>query len=360
MRQETDSTFDVKRFGAVGDGSADDTAAIQQAVDAAAEACGAVWFPPGGYLASRIQMRSHVALTATPTWSYHRNGSAVLRLRDGQERCLVDLTGTIGARISGLALDGGGLGEDVAGISLDGEGHSEEETLVIDNVRVARFSGDAVTLRHVWGYTVRDSMMIFNGGNGLAVTHWDGWVHSNIFNNNHKWGIAFLRPNGACTVTANRIEWNRQGGVCIEHGGSYSINDNFFDRAGGPGLHIRGTEEARPGTITVVGNLFKRSGAKVDPDTLDSCHVRLHYVDGLAMSSNAMVVGANDSGGGLLSPSYGIVCEALRDAVIRDNVMHKGARRELLHDLGGHDDASCIIRDNPGRLAPDPEAPQAG
>ena len=41
--------FAVDKFGAVGDGVADDTSAIQAAIDAAADAGGVVWFPNGRY-----------------------------------------------------------------------------------------------------------------------------------------------------------------------------------------------------------------------------------------------------------------------------------------------------------------------
>lgn len=42
--------FNVKDFGAVGDGATDDAVAVQAAIDAAAEAGGGtVWFPPGEY-----------------------------------------------------------------------------------------------------------------------------------------------------------------------------------------------------------------------------------------------------------------------------------------------------------------------
>lgn len=48
------SVADVRDFGAVGDGVADDTAAVQRAIDAG----GIVHFPPGVYLVSSIYMRS--------------------------------------------------------------------------------------------------------------------------------------------------------------------------------------------------------------------------------------------------------------------------------------------------------------
>ncbi|MBI4873192.1 MAG: hypothetical protein HY822_01020 [Acidobacteria bacterium] len=55
--------FDVRDFGAVGDGARKDTAAIQKAVDACAKAGGGtVLVPPGRYLTGAIDLRSRVAL----------------------------------------------------------------------------------------------------------------------------------------------------------------------------------------------------------------------------------------------------------------------------------------------------------
>src|SRR5688500_2449330 len=83
------NTFDVRQFGAQGDRSSDDTAAIQSAIDAAAEAGGGgVWFPPGDYHTSTLQLRSYVGLFAHPTWSYHSSGGTQIKLIDSAAQCL--------------------------------------------------------------------------------------------------------------------------------------------------------------------------------------------------------------------------------------------------------------------------------
>jgi polygalacturonase len=56
-------TFDVKTFGALGDGTSLDGGAINRAIESAASAGGGtVWFPAGRYLASSIHLRSNVGL----------------------------------------------------------------------------------------------------------------------------------------------------------------------------------------------------------------------------------------------------------------------------------------------------------
>jgi len=55
--------YDVRAFGAKGDGTSLDTAAIQRAIDAAAAAGGGtVEFPAGNYLSYSIHLKSHVGL----------------------------------------------------------------------------------------------------------------------------------------------------------------------------------------------------------------------------------------------------------------------------------------------------------
>jgi hypothetical protein len=352
MSQDDLGMMNVKPFGARGDGKTDDTAAIQKAIDAAGECLGAVWFPPGVYPCSRLQMRSQVALRASASWSYHRNGSATLKLIDPAARCLVDMTGAIGARVCGMSLDGGKLGQSVAGIYIDGEGHKEEDTLVLEDTRVSHFTGDAVTLKHVWGYTIRNCMFIFCGGNGVTVTHWDGFIYQNIINNCDGYGLAFLKPNSAVTVVGNRIEWNHKGGVLVEHGGHYQFNGNYFDRSGGPAITIEGGPN-RAAIISITGNVMSRSGAKVAVDTHECSQILAKNVDGLVISGNTMRIGRNDSGAGQTSPTFGIVYEGLKNSIIRDNVLHNGATRQVMVDLGGHDDAS-IVEANVGSTAPTP------
>jgi hypothetical protein len=69
--------FNVRQFGAVGDGKTMDTAALQKAIDAAAQAGGGeVVFPAGRYLSGSLELKSRVTLRleagATLLGSAHR------------------------------------------------------------------------------------------------------------------------------------------------------------------------------------------------------------------------------------------------------------------------------------------------
>ncbi len=71
--------FDVKDFGARGDGIAKDTAALQKAIDAAGGAGGGVvWVPAGRYLSGTVRLKSNVTLHLAP-------GSVILASPDNAD-----------------------------------------------------------------------------------------------------------------------------------------------------------------------------------------------------------------------------------------------------------------------------------
>jgi polygalacturonase len=147
--------FNVKSYGAIGDGSANDTQALQATIDAAGEAGGGeVYFPDGTYRTVRLNLRSHLVVNLSPgailqaspvaaDWSECNLGT-VLGAR-GVDHLTLEGGGTVDG--AGFAFyDGAGqftLGNrDVTGLNFKGkvifhdDGHSGRPVLVTENVTV--------------------------------------------------------------------------------------------------------------------------------------------------------------------------------------------------------------------------------
>ena len=339
--------LDVTRLGAVGDGKTDSTAALQHALDVGGETSGAVFVPPGVYLTHELHVRPGIAIVGIPAWNYSGPGGTALRLASGDSTCLLNLTDARGATVDGLALDGRGLGKNVHGIFVNrSEYGKREDGFRIERCQVAHFTGDGASLMKVWCFSVRHSMFAYNGGDGLNLRGWDGFILDNWFSGNERAGFAARQENASITFTGNRIEWNHEENMLVTGGDGYQITGNFFDRAGTCGLALR--KGRNPCTqMTITGNFFKRSGKMVDPGSQDSAQILLDGASGVTLIGNNLQAGRDDGGAGKFSPSYGIVYKGLRNCVISNNVLQDGALRQLFLDQGEQGEG-VVVRDNPG------------
>ena len=339
-----ETALNVRQFGAKGDGRSDDTRAIQGAIDAAAARGGSVVVPPGVYRCGELQLRPHVSLTGTPAWDYEQGFGSVIRLADEHAGCLLNITGAFGATVDGLALDGGKIGSSIHGVWLNKPDYGkQEDTFRIERSQIANFSGDGVRLTRAWCFSIRHSMIAYNGGDGISLRGWDGFFLDNWLSGNRGAGFAAREENASCTFTGNRIEWNREG-ILIVKGNGYNITGNFLDRAGTCGLAVLGGEQ-----MAITGNFVKRSGKMAKAGTHDSSQIRLERTRGITCCGNNLQVGRDDGGKGEWSPSYGIVYQGLENCVVSNNVLHDGAIEQLMVDLGGHGEGA-VVKDNPGRL----------
>ena len=340
---------DARQFGAKGDGKTNDTAALQRALDAAGETSGAVFLSPGVYLSSELHVRAGTALVGLPAWNYSGPGGSVLQLAGADATCLLNMTEVRGATIQGVALDGGDQGKGVHGIATKrAKWGPHEDGFRIEGCQVARFSGDGVHLECAWCFSVRHCMLAYNAGDGLNLRGWDGFLIDNWFSGNKRAGYAARQENASVTFTANRIEWNGEENMVITGADGYQITGNFFDRAGTVGIALR-KGRGPCSQVTITGNFIKRSGKLADPASHDSAQILLEECQGVTCIGNSLQAGRDDGGTGVWSPAYGIISKGLRNCVVKDNVLHDGAIKQLMLDLGGSIEG-MIIADNPGRL----------
>jgi hypothetical protein len=341
--------LDARKLGAFGDGKTDDTAALQRAFDTAAQSSGGVFIPPGVYITKELHVPAGIAVIGVAAWNYSGPGGSVLRLAGGDSSCLLNLTDARGSSIEGLSLDGRGLGSNVHGIFTNRTVWGKhEDGFRIERCQVNRFSGDGANLACVWAFSIRHCMFAYNKGDGLNLRGWDGFILDNWFSGNQRAGFAARRENASITFTANRIEWNGEENMLITGGDGYQITGNFFDRAGTVGIALRKSSRGCV-QITITGNFIKRSGKLAATDTHDSAQILMDGAEGVTCIGNSIQAGRDDGNTGIWSPSYGIIYQGLRNCVIRDNVLHDGALKQLLLDLGGQQEG-VIVGDNPGRL----------
>jgi len=345
----TGDVIDARKAGALGDGKTDDTAALQRAFDTAAETSSGVFLPPGVYLTNELHVRPDTAITGVAAWNYSGPGGSVLRLASANSKCLLNLTDARGSSIDGLSLDGRFLGTGIHGILLDRTVWAKhEDGFRIDRCQVNQFSGDGANLACAWCFSIRHSMFGYNKGDGINLRGWDAFLLDNWLSGNQRAGFAARRENASVTFTANRVEWNGEENFVIAGGDGYQITGNFFDRAGTVGIALR--KSSRPCVqVTITGNFIKRSGKLATADTHDSAQILIDGGEGVTCIGNSIQAGRDDGNAGIYSPSYGIIYQALQNSVIKDNVLHDGAMKQLMLELAPNREGA-IVSDNPGRL----------
>ena len=213
------SRYDVRDFGAVGDGATDDTAAIQAAIIAATEG-GTVYFPvPTGfrpYVVSTLRMRDRVRLMG-------ETANVVIRKLAGSTGSVIcaDLAGGRGAFATSfrdLIIDGNAAacpgGTDGIGQhpdDPDGEGY-HGDGVQIDNVTFQSCRRHGVSLGHSRSNTtlplLRNVRATYNRGRGVALKSMsDGWFDIGWVAENGAGGI-LIETCGALRLSAIQVEGN--------------------------------------------------------------------------------------------------------------------------------------------------------
>ncbi|MGN0852122.1 MAG: right-handed parallel beta-helix repeat-containing protein [Kiritimatiellia bacterium] len=344
----TDTRFNVRDFGATGDGRTSDTAAIQKALETAGGVGGTVWFPAGVYRCHGLRVPPHVTLLADPVWIFQgAKAGAVLELDDPSASCLLDITGAFGVHVHGLVLNGlRETPQPVHGIYLNNEEKwsRKEDSFVFDDIKVMNFSGHGIYLKRIWLFIIRHSQCYHNKGDGVRINGWDGFVTDNQFSGNGGNGFGCEGAGATVMFTANRVEWNHGYGLLLGGGDDWNVTGNSFDRNWGAGLCAIGTR-----AVTVTGNVFRRCGkdSNLLAEGEKSCQVRLEGCRGLTMVGNTCLAGRDDGGKGLYTPQVGFILKNLAYSVVKDNALYHGYMQDMVVDLGGHGDG-YVFKDNVG------------
>lgn len=265
--------FDVRDYGALGDGVTDDTAAIQAAIDAAFTAGGGVvYLPEGVYRVSGdgagsgncLTMHSQVDLVGDGM------GSTVLKLVDGSDLPLMGMIGSPagevlqGVGISDLSLDGnrGNSSGVVNGWHLAANPAGVSSHMSLERVEIRDVSGSGF---RVDGQTsdllIKESVARGNGLDGFVSTDAD---HSHFTDNqaygNEGNGFALDTSHSALTFANNDAFANGGNGVLVA-GDLGTLPDSPLLILGGElqdngqaGIALQQTSEVRLEGALIAGN----------------------------------------------------------------------------------------------------------
>jgi parallel beta-helix repeat protein len=257
------TTVDVHLLGAKGDGSTNDTKAIQSAIDRVAPTGGTVVVPDGTYMIDAVQ---GIRLASRVTLRMSREARLKAIPNDKTNYSIVRISNVSDANVVGGALigererHGGTTGEWGMGVTV-----SASANIVIEGVTITGMWGDGVYInersRNIRLCSVTADS---NRRQGLSVISVDGLevVDSEFSNTNGTRpaaGIDF-EPNARDSINRVQVRDSRffnNEGPGIQITGAFSpvtevaVERNVISSNGGAGVYVYGTAGHR-----VVGNVI--------------------------------------------------------------------------------------------------------
>jgi hypothetical protein len=325
-------------YGAVGDGVADDTAALQAALDTNME----VWLSAKTYrITAPVYVHAGCTLRGVGSGNYGQGAASptittIVADANGATAAVVVASR---ANVSDLMViaaapptyDAGdypaGTNNVLTGVVLGDAGGS---------ANASRLFVDGFAERGILGYSVShvNECFVRRTPIGYDMQGSDGWLTHSVAMFCHTAGVK--TGGNYWRLIGNRIEWNARWGV--DSGGESTIVGNLFDRNGWAGLRLR---SAAWGQV-VTGNYFSRNGVGGNGTTgrwafsvpghpsyvattqNQSCHILIDYQRAVSITGNRFRAGADDAGGGVSGPNYIFSSEAASGSTFPSNVLLAG------------------------------------
>lgn len=319
--------YNARSYGALGDGTTDDRAALQAAIDAAAAAGGGtVYLPYGVYrISNTLTLKSKVTLRGAHSTAWvNRFPTSLCAIKPTSAfagECIIsmlgaDITGASGnegnVRIFDLELDGSALpAGSVSGIHAQGE----VLDVVLARVLIKQCThngihtnvGTGTKAPHDW---YLDSVVCYqNAQYGFSMSMTDGYFRNCIATTNSQDGW-FVGPFGSLTFEGCQALWNTQNGLTVAGGtqvGNITITNFLTDRNGWDGIHLGSSSGSGSPPIVLTGIALNRDGRNNKTGGGGYAGLR---IDALAnpVIINGLTVntGVDDDATGTNSPQYGI------------------------------------------------------
>ncbi|WP_040261690.1 putative Ig domain-containing protein [Pseudomonas massiliensis] len=324
--------FNVKDFGAVGDGVTDDTAAMQAAIDAAAAAGGGTVFVPSGtYIVSAGEEPSDgcLMLKSNVYMEGEGAGKTTVKVADGSD---TKITGVIRSAygeethdfgLSNLTIDGN---RDNTTGKIDGwfngyipgqDGHDSNVTL--SGVEIMNCSG--------YGFDPHEqtiNMLIENcvsHGNGLDGFVADYMIDTKYVNNvaydNDRHGFNIVTSTNDFTMTGNVAYGNGGNGIVVQRG-SEDIPSPYDITIEGGSVYDNGAE----GVLVKLSSDVTVSG--VDIHDNGGAGVRIYGSTGVTVTGNTL------TNNGLNAPVPEVVIQSYDDTTGVSGKFFPGSDNQII------------------------------
>lgn len=217
----TPDAFNVKNYGAYGDNTHDDTAAINAAMAAIGAAEGILYFPIGTYLTTGILLNGK-ALTIRGDG----NGS-IIKGKSGITGAVIDFTDYISSYVTTARCFSNFqiIGDGAAGSGHYGmyfAGASPVQGISFRNIAISR-TGDAGI--YLYNVNLCEFTEIFiRDYNGTPLLLLNGWANSNVFTN--------------CGFGTEAVKGNAVGAVILQTDGTFYPEHNLFVSCWSEGLRL--------------------------------------------------------------------------------------------------------------------------
>lgn len=319
----------VEAYGAVGDNSRDNYAAITAAINACSPG-GTVVFPMGVFRISQpLNLDKPITLQGTyaPRWYYASTprssikpttsfvGSSIIHVRD--KSISGESASNDGGRIRNISIDGNSYGAAIDGIYFEGLVRDWK----VEDTDISQTSGDAFHTAqgagtgNPRGFTV-DHLSIYSpalhGVRATALT--DSYLNDILVVGGAQRGFYFTSM-GETKLSNSRAVFNTLEGLYIDgasSNGGFQINGFSTDRNDRHGVRISATGTT---TITFDGLLLRRDGAN-DGGGTETPYAGIAIIGSptakvapVVITNLSEIPGVDDDGTGTPAPSVGIRVE---------------------------------------------------
>lgn len=306
-------------FHAKGDGVADDTAAIQKAINSIDK--GIIYFPPGNYLVKELKLKNDITLTSfNDALQYTGQNASVVMVAAENTNVMFDTEDVSGYSISGITFNG--KDKKTSGISGGYNGSIKNCKFYKCDFGIGKnlkneYSGNLFTADIEDCYF--DSCI--NGiGNSI-----DSKINNNFIYSCH---IGIKLTGSDNTITGNKIEWNEACGISALGASHCVIANNIIDRSGTNGLYL----DKDSSSDSITGNIFRRNGVNGEGDK-EKSHILIEGATDIVFTGNVTVAeNSRDDKSGKLVPDISVYCENSKNVSFVGNNLSGAIKHSIVKE----------------------------